>query len=46
MASLYPAELLGLSNKLGYLKPGYQANFVVLDSNNVVTNTAINGEFI
>ena len=31
MASLYPAELLGLSGERGYLRPGYRADFVHLD---------------
>lgn len=31
MASLYPARLLGLSNRLGIIKKGYQANMVFLD---------------
>ena len=32
MAGTYQAELLGLSQKLGYLKPGSRADFVVFDA--------------
>src|SRR6185437_13588207 len=31
MASLYPAEFLGLSHELGRIEPGYRANLVVAD---------------
>lgn len=31
MASLYPARLLGMSNNLGMIKKGYNANFIFLD---------------
>ena len=31
MASLYPARLLGMSNKLGMIKKGYKADMVFLD---------------
>ena len=31
MASLYPARLLGMSNKLGMIKKGYKANIIFLD---------------
>jgi len=33
MASLYPAELLGLSDERGHLRPGYRADIVHLDDN-------------
>ena len=31
MASLYPARLLGMSNRLGMIKKGYKADLVFLD---------------
>ncbi len=31
MASLYPARLLGMSNRLGMIKKGYNADMVFLD---------------
>ncbi len=43
MASLYPAQALGVADRLGYIKPGYTANFVALDEQRDVTNTWING---
>lgn len=44
MASTYPAACLGLDNRLGALKPGYQADFVILDSAFAVTETWIAGQ--
>ena len=43
MASLYPAQALGLDHQLGYIKPGYQANFVAVNGQYQVTQTWING---
>ena len=43
MASLYPAEAIGLSDCLGKLLPGYQANLIHIE-NTVVSHTWINGE--
>jgi N-acetylglucosamine-6-phosphate deacetylase len=33
MASLYPAQVMKLDNKLGRIAPGYEAAFVVLNDN-------------
>jgi len=43
MASLYPAEFLGLGDRLGRIEPGYEADFVALDDAFNVTNTWIGG---
>jgi len=43
MASLYPAQYLGLDDTLGQLTPGAQADFVVLDDNMVVTGRWLAG---
>lgn len=43
MASSYPANALGLADHLGYIKPSYAANFVVLNRQRQVTSTWING---
>lgn len=38
MCSLYPAKVMGLQNRLGMIKPGYEAAMVVLDDEmNVVS---------
>jgi N-acetylglucosamine-6-phosphate deacetylase len=34
MASLYPAQALGLDHSLGLLEPGYRANIVLFDARN------------
>lgn len=44
MATVYPAQAIGIADQFGYIKPGYQANFVSLDANQNVTGTWINGE--
>lgn len=44
MASLYPAQALGLSNIFGYIKPGYNANFAALNQQHQVVQTWIDGE--
>ncbi len=44
MASLYPAEYLGLANRLGRLRPGFDASFVHFDSNFRVTQTWVAGQ--
>ncbi len=46
MASLYPAQALGIADQLGYIKPGYKANFVALDAQRNVKHTWINGESV
>ncbi|MEZ4512595.1 MAG: N-acetylglucosamine-6-phosphate deacetylase [Chloroflexota bacterium] len=38
-----PARLLGLDHQLGYLRPGYIANMVLLSSTYYVNSTIING---
>jgi N-acetylglucosamine-6-phosphate deacetylase len=43
MASLYPAEFLGLSHELGKIETGYRANLVALNEELEVTRTWIDG---
>lgn len=43
MASLYPAEFLGLADELGRIAPGYRANFVIADEALNVIETWIDG---
>jgi len=43
MASLYPAEFLGLSHELGRIEPGYRANLVLADDKLNVLETWIDG---
>ncbi len=43
MASLYPAEFLGVEQELGRIEPGYRANLVLADSDLNVIETWING---
>lgn len=43
MASLYPAELLGLSQERGHLRPGYRADIVHLDDDLQVSGVWIAG---
>jgi N-acetylglucosamine-6-phosphate deacetylase len=44
MASLYPAEFLGLSHDIGRIAPGYRANFVLADEQLQVLDTWIDGQ--
>jgi N-acetylglucosamine-6-phosphate deacetylase len=44
MASLYPAEFLGLSHELGRIEPGYRANLVLADDKLNVLETWIDGQ--
>jgi N-acetylglucosamine-6-phosphate deacetylase len=44
MASLYPAELLGLSSNVGQIKTGFQADLVLLDNALRVKRTWIAGQ--
>ena len=44
MASLYPAEFLGLDQDIGRIAPGYRANLVALDAGLQVRSTWIDGE--
>ncbi|MFT4928169.1 MAG: N-acetylglucosamine-6-phosphate deacetylase [Phenylobacterium sp.] len=46
MASLYPAEYLQIDDQQGRLQPGYQANFVLLDSDLTVTRCWIDGNSV
>ena len=43
MASLYPAQFMGLAHELGRIAPGYKANFVVADDQIHVSETWIDG---
>ncbi|KKJ77432.1 N-acetylglucosamine 6-phosphate deacetylase [Kiloniella litopenaei] len=43
MASLYPAEFLGLGNELGRIEKGYRASMVLLDDAGLVLDTWIDG---
>ena len=43
MASLHPAEFLGLQHELGRIAPGYRANFVLADEALRVLDTWIDG---
>ncbi len=44
MASLYPAEFLGLAQDIGRIAPGYKANFVLADDQLRVLDTWIDGQ--
>lgn len=44
MASLYPAQALGMSHQLGQVKAGYPANLTAFDENFTITHTLVNGE--
>ena len=44
MASLYPAQFLGLGNELGRIAPGYRANLVLVDQHVNVLHTWIDGK--
>ncbi len=44
MASLYPAEAIGVSDHKGRLKAGYDADFVVLTDHHSMRSTWIGGE--
>jgi N-acetylglucosamine-6-phosphate deacetylase len=43
MASLYPAQFMGLANEWGRIAPGYRANFVLADDQLNVLDTWIDG---
>jgi N-acetylglucosamine-6-phosphate deacetylase len=43
MASLYPAEFLGLADDVGRIAAGYRANFVLADDQVRVLDTWIDG---
>ncbi|MDR0325302.1 MAG: N-acetylglucosamine-6-phosphate deacetylase [Oscillospiraceae bacterium] len=44
MASAYPAEMLGVANRLGYIRPGYEADLVFLDEGVNVTGIMRGGK--
>jgi len=43
MASLYPAEFLGLAHELGRIEPGYRANLVLADEQLNISDVWIDG---
>jgi len=43
MASLYPAQFLGLASEVGRIAAGYRANFVLADDQMRVLDTWIDG---
>jgi len=45
MASLYPAEFLGMADRRGRLAPGYQADLVLLDQSNHTLGTWVAGDW-
>jgi N-acetylglucosamine-6-phosphate deacetylase len=46
MASLYPARILGMDEKLGHLAPGFRADLIHFDGNLKVQNTWLAGQRI
>ena len=44
MASSYPAQALGLDSGLGFIRPGYRANFIELDDEMNLYRSWIDGE--
>ncbi|MCT7941192.1 N-acetylglucosamine-6-phosphate deacetylase [Shewanella holmiensis] len=46
MASMYPAQFLGLEKSLGVVKPGFKADLVLLNSANQVSRTYIGGKIV
>jgi N-acetylglucosamine-6-phosphate deacetylase len=46
MASCYPAAALRLDNRMGYIRPGYQANLIELDESLVVRRSWIDGAVV
>jgi N-acetylglucosamine-6-phosphate deacetylase len=44
LASLYPAQFMGLANEWGRIAPGYRASFVLADDQLNVLDTWIDGE--
>lgn len=45
MASLYPAECLGIENVLGKIKPGYLANMVIFNNQLIVKAIISDGKY-
>jgi len=46
MASINPAQLMGLDREIGCLKPGMKANFVAINEDGVVQRTWIDGDVV
>ena len=46
MASLYPAQYLGVDQKMGSIQAGKQADLIVFNDDYEVTHTWIGGELI
>ena len=46
MASLYPAEYLGIASHRGRLLPGYSADMVLLDAEGNAVATWIDGKLV
>ncbi|WP_311238949.1 MULTISPECIES: N-acetylglucosamine-6-phosphate deacetylase [unclassified Xanthomonas] len=44
MASTYPAQCIGLGDRLGRIAPGYQADLVLVDANVQVLGTWVGGQ--
>jgi len=43
MATLYPAQLLGIDDRRGRIAPGYRARFTVLDDDLTVSAVVLGG---
>lgn len=46
MASLYPAQSIGLADRIGQIKKGFDADFIVFDSNFQVCKVCLKGTFM
>lgn len=46
MASLYPAEYLGIAKTFGRIAPGYRADFILLNDDLTVSETWISGQSV
>lgn len=46
MASTYPAQFLGLDDRLGFIKEGYQANLTIFNNQIQIDAVIISGEYI
>jgi N-acetylglucosamine-6-phosphate deacetylase len=46
MASTYPSQLIKKDKQTGYIKPGYQADFIAFDKKLIVQNTCISGVLV
>ena len=43
MASAYPAAFIGVDDELGYIRPGYRGNMLLLDENLELLDSWIDG---